>query len=114
MTMVINGTNGITFPSSTVQGDAGVGYGQTWQNVTGSRTASTNYTNSTTKPILVSITSTSTSGPTVGGIVDGVTVAVSQNYLAGYTISCNIMFLVPVGSTYSAVITGTAAWVELR
>lgn len=65
MAMTLGGTTGITWPSTTVQGDAGIGFGQTWTNVTSSRALSTTYTNSTGKSIQVAWTSTSGNNPTV-------------------------------------------------
>jgi hypothetical protein len=53
MSITLDGTNGITFPSSKVQSDAGIGYGQTWQNVLSSRALNVVYTNSTGRPIMV-------------------------------------------------------------
>lgn len=45
-------------------GDPSIGWGQTWQDVTGSRAVATSYQNTTSRPIMVSIeASTSVEGP---------------------------------------------------
>jgi hypothetical protein len=91
--------------------DGGVGYNQTWQDVTGSRAANTDYTNSTTKPIMVNVyrANSNTNGDF---IVDGVTVATinpSMDPSSGQTIS----ILVPIGSVYKFT-QSFLFWVELR
>lgn len=117
MTIALDGSNGITFPSTSVQGDAGTGYGQTWQSVTGSRTSGTTYTNSTTKPIFVSISGQGNStGGSITVVVAGVTIAIttySTNF-GGPPISTS--FIVPVGATYVVTLVSitTAVWAELR
>lgn len=85
-----------------------LGVGQTWQNVSGSRVSGTTYTNSTGRPILVSV------GATIwlaSAIVDGVSVAVT-----GTSNVVNVSFVVPAGSTYSATIGSGSinVWAELR
>lgn len=94
-----------------------VGVGQTWQNVTSSRALSTNYTNSTGKPIQVSVTIYQADGG-VSFVVDGVTVAQSGQTGGGGNDIHNVSIIVPNGSVYSASrLTGTSssfAWVELR
>lgn len=91
----------------------GIGVGQTWQNVSGSRTSGTTYTNSTGKPITVicgqsGSGSASTLTVTVGGVSFG-----GQSTLSGGTII--LSFVVPNGATYSATL-GVAftIWMELR
>lgn len=99
-----------------------LGEGQTWQNVTGSRTAGTNYTNSTGRPILVSITSaTATSGyGYLTLVIDGITV---QNYTfssGGVNFGACVSSVVPAGSVYSITNSfgsaggGVSVWAELR
>ena len=84
-----------------------IGVGQTWQNVAGSRSSGTNYTNSTGKPIMVSITSIGTARITVGGVVaaqSGINNATSQ-----------ICVIVPNGTTYSLNAGAPIGlWAELR
>lgn len=86
----------------------GLGIGQTLQNVTGSRSSGTTYTNSTSSPILVLITG---SGGGSNYTVGGVTISGGQTGSTGYNFVTT--FIVPAGQTYSY--TGTInAWAELR
>ena len=95
-----------------------LGYGQTWQNLTGSRLPSTTYYNTTGKPIEVSAqvqTSTNTVG-TLTATVNGIQVALSAiaasvaNYAGGVT------FIVPPSASYSVASTygSITTWAELR
>jgi hypothetical protein len=88
-----------------------IGWGQSWTDVTASRAASTNYTNSTGKPIMVSIYRSANDGTsaidlTVGGVV---VATVNPDVNDGSTAAA----IVPNGATYSF---GGAftRWVELR
>jgi len=83
----------------------GLGYGQTWQNVTASRASGTIYYNTTGKPIhLVACWSAGGSGLTVNGSL------IQPNTV--YNI-CNAV--IPVGASYSVVYGGTLTyWNELR
>jgi hypothetical protein len=82
-----------------------IGQGQTWQNVAGSRANGTTYTNSTGKPIMVSLTVIGTGTITVDGVVaamSGVNNAVN-----------NLGAIIPNGSSY--IVAGyTMYWAELR
>ena len=109
---------------STIQGIGGqaltalssLGYGQTWQDVTGSRTSGTTYTNSTGKPIVFNVTGAAgalSSGVTL--VVAGVTVCSwsSSDPVNGSTIGASAV--VPSGATYSATTVGALSrWTELR
>ena len=96
----------------------GLGIGQTWQSVTGSRTNGTTYTNSTGKPILVNVCASCSDldgGLTV--TVDGVLVGFSygqQDNGSGLWQN-TITFIVPNLKSY-VVLGGSviAFWVELR
>ena len=80
-----------------------LGVGQSYVDVTSSRSSGTTYTNNTGKPILVIVN-------TYGGtsIVDGVTLRYKGNDTEG-----DWSFIVPSGSTYS--VTGNIrSWAELR
>lgn len=96
-----------------------LGVGQTWQDVIGSRTSGTTYTNSTGKPILVSVSGT-TAAAAAGGIsatVAGVVVATSTVYGPGASYQPSVAFIVPNGATYSATYSGSGSittWAELR
>lgn len=98
---------------SLIQGSGGqaltamssIGYGQTWQNLTGSRTGGTTYYNTTGKPIQVMIVNSSTNN----------VVTINGTSLAGANLTTNvcISFIVPDGQSYS--VSGTFfAWSELR
>lgn len=91
--------------------DSAIGIGQTWQDVTASRSAGTTYTNTTGRPIQVAVgfIFTSTTARSYHISIDGLTIPINT---AGPT-----DVVIPNGSTYSAVISGTAsiaAWWELR
>ena len=113
---------------STIQGKGGqalaamssLAYGQTWQNVTGSRAASTTYYNTTGKPIYVSITGSATSAAstfsaTLNGVSDILRGSIGSNTLNS---DLSIQFIVPPSGTY---LLGTrnggstiGTWYELR
>lgn len=95
------------------------GQGQTWQNVTGSRALATTYTNTTGRPIVISIGNTSAAGGnnywsiSVNGSVWGYT---SASVAAASPLVGN--FIVPVGASYAVTnASGTTTlgfWNELR
>lgn len=104
---------------STIQGAGGnaltamssLGYGQTWQDVTGSRATSTTYYNTTGKPILVNIHNEASGVATTLGI-NGVTV---QKGYSSASAHASLTGIVPPNGSYST--TGTlssAIWTELR
>jgi hypothetical protein len=97
--------------SGTNTGDAAlaIGVGQTWQDVSGSRVQNTNYTNSTGKPIMVSIITASGSFDVDAILVDGVPVGSESND----GLASN-QFIVPNGSVYRIINSGIVAWSELR
>lgn len=88
------------------------GISQTWQNVTGSRALGTNYTNTTGKPIMVSVY-TSQSAGTTDIVVDGV-VAARANASTGAE-GVNAAAIVPPGAVYSVSTANPLGyWAELR
>jgi len=114
---------------STIQGMGGqalaamssLGYGQTWQNVTGSRVSGATYYNTTGKPILVVVTITQAGGNTIltgTPIVGGVTLTTSGIF--GGTGIANVgiplTFIVPPGQSYSFTVANGSitGWSELR
>lgn len=109
-------SNGTTWTSVA---QAGLGYGQTWQLPT--RAAGTTYTNSTGRPILISIVfSQAISGSgsctvTIGGVI-----AYSSSYstaASGGNQPIAISLIVPDTATYVAAVTGNTSigyWAELR
>jgi hypothetical protein len=107
---------------STIQGQGGqalasmssLGYGQTWQVVTGSRASATTYYNTTGKPIAVFVATANASGPnqiwTVNGVSLGTLMSVAS---ASGTWNCSL--IIPAGQSYLVSITGSiGSWVELR
>lgn len=106
-------------PTATTSGQAVnfsqvLGVGQTWQDVTASRTAGVTYTNSTGKPIQIAITTTSNpTGHTQtlnvnSGIFGYHATSVGSNFSA---------YIIPNNATYSITIDGGAVlnkWQELR
>jgi hypothetical protein len=114
-------SNGTTWESATPAG--GIGIGQTWQNVTGSRALGTTYTNSTGKPILVNVVQYNggANGVFITLTIDGVMVDRDGGWPGGGNpMYANVSGIVPNGSTYSAAATGGNAtgslnnWAELR
>jgi hypothetical protein len=107
---------------STIQGAGGqalasmssLGYGQTWQNVTGSRALGTTYYNTTGKPIVAQILFV----PTVagnGGVMTIGGVSLSQTTQVPLSAGTAGTFVIPAGASYVA--SGSVAlsnWVELR
>lgn len=93
-----------------------IGVGQTWQDMTGSRSIGTTYTNSTGKPIQVAISGNTTSGT--------VTRFYINSALAGHDSGNNGVlnqwsYIIPNGATYEVDYTtgGTyvmSTWMELR
>jgi len=93
----------------------GIGYEQTWQDLTASRSAGVTYTNTTGKPIFISVSSSSeTAGMQITISVDGIII---QNELQNDATSkrMNVSGLVPNNSTYAVTLNvGTVDWKELR
>ncbi len=92
---------------------AGLGVGQTWQNLSGSRSLGTTYYNTTGKPIQIEVNFNATSANaaasiTVGGVVAASTTIASWN-------QC-LTVCVPAGATYVASSASVALkyWAELR
>jgi len=98
--------------------NVGIGVNQTWQDVTASRAIGTTYTNSTGKPILVSMTFSCNVANTVQGLtINGVVVYCSGiQSVAGQPTGFTL--LVPNGATYVTVTNGGTmtkiTWTELR
>lgn len=110
---------------STIQGIGGqalaafssLGYGQTVQNVTGSRALSTTYYNTTGRPIFINVSVTTATSPTaVGFVVNGVMAYGSTNGSGGAGSPSYVCGIVPPGGSYSAVLSaGTIqSWIETR
>lgn len=97
----------------------GIGEGQTWVDVLASRANATNYTNNTSKPIMVNFGIASTNGfnkirATVGGVLVASHDEVTPSSTSG---GGSVSFIVPVGATYNITCSGTFSrlfWAELR
>jgi len=101
---------------SLVQGAGGqnlvmgtLGFGQTWQDLTASRAATTTYYNTTGRPIMISIYETSNSPQTI--TVNGVIVARGQ-YYTNSSVSGQLSTIVPPSASY--VVSNMTNWAELR
>ena len=111
-----NGTNWVS------SAQAGLGYGQTWQNVTSSRALGTTYTNSSGKPIQVNAWTTANGSPTgntdITITVSGTAVAFNSSYhgTAAGNWSPFVSAIVPVGATYTVTADtySSFTWMELR
>lgn len=97
----------------------GIGVGQTWQNVTGSRALNTTYTNTTGRPIMISIYCAGQPNNCewellVGGVQLGHQGVIS---VASAAMRATMSAIVPAGSTYRAnniSNAGLQSWAELR
>ena len=94
----------------------GIGFNQTWQDVTSSRSAGVTYTNTTNKPIVLSIVHTSINGTAITSLtVSGIEVTRQQPDGAGlYTYKQQV--IVPKDATYLFTLgSGSISyWRELR
>lgn len=111
---------------SWVTQESGVGYNQTWQDVTSTRTLETEYANTTGKPILVSATiEVDTYGDYVIATVGAVEIARDRDNGSANAdaVWLNVNFLVTAGSTYQLNVFDTSnnttsatvvSWAELR
>ena len=115
MAITLNGTSGVTYPAGSTATVAGVGDGQTWQNVLASRARGTNYTNSTGKPIQVCISAQNISAQAMTLTVDGVVAARAS--LQGTSGEVNLSAVVPAGAVYRMDNSASGTihqWAELR
>jgi len=99
-----------------------IGVGQTWQDVTASRAIGTTYTNSTGRPIMVSVSASGNGGfiqAILIGQISGVTVISNgaNSGTAGGATYASFTLIVPSGSSYNAT-NGNGCtlqtWFELR
>ena len=102
-------------PSSaaTIAQSTDLGVGQTWQNVTGSRSSGTTYTNNTGKPIMIAVTS---SGGSSGFslYIDNMLIVTNYSTYNSGGPSHGITAIIPNGSTYRATGGSLVNWAELR
>ena len=102
------GGNALTAMSS-------LGYGQTWQDVTGSRAVTTTYYNTTGRSIFWSLCATMANGSPASLTINGV----STNLTSAFTTNAQSQgtFIVPPGGSYSLSSTNVSSifkWLELR
>lgn len=92
------------------------GVSQTWQNVISSRVAGVTYTNTTGKPIMVSISNASNPYQVFNLFVNGVQVAYSNSGGGSYSQVGLITAVVPHGAAYYAAVPvgNISNWFELR
>lgn len=95
----------------------GIGIGQTWQDVTVSRSSGVQYTNTTGVPIGIALSFTNGSAATAGVniTVNGLNVLTPSTTSSTYAFTSNV--IVPDGNTYTVTVTGTMSidqWSELR
>jgi hypothetical protein len=93
---------------------ASFGYGQTVQNVTGSRALVTTFYNTTGKAILVSVTGTAAVGANINITVSGVVVALSSPNAPTNSCVPWVCAIVPPGAPYSVNGTSISVWAEFR
>jgi len=108
---------------STLQGAGGnaltsmssLGYGQTYQDVSGSRSDNTTYYNTTGKPIGISVQAGAATNNRLSIYVDGVNVAETYNIDAS-SHNPGLTATIPVNSNYKVTATSTtySRWYELR
>jgi hypothetical protein len=109
-----DGTNWTSAAPVTVSG-LGLN-GETWHNVTGSRSSGTTYTNSYSYPIAVSASGTAANGsPSITIVVNGVTVSYFNWQFNGAGAVSGGFTIVPAGATYSLTFNGSGIgnWAEL-
>ena len=106
-------SNGTTWISAAIPNNS-IGVGQTWQNLTGSRSLNVTYTNSTGKPIMFSVSCAGGGSSQFQLEVNGVTISTQR----ADDLNGNLSAIVPVGATYMAkTASGSSAltlWTELR
>ena len=105
-------SNGTTWASSTLKG-LGFG-GETWHDVSSSRSSGTPYTNSNGYPIMIAVSTSNSTAQGVTIVVGGVTVSSTIGGGSGYTQGVMGTAIVPTGSTYSVTYYGVSPkWTEL-
>ncbi|ABC76443.1 hypothetical protein [Syntrophus aciditrophicus] len=92
-----------------------LGYGQTWQNVTASRSVNTTYYNTTSRPIMLSVTSSGGSPTlTMELYINGELMQRPSVSGTGVTTQMFVSAIIPSGASYKVAAGGVAYWLELR
>lgn len=106
--------NTVTDQAGTGRASAGqFGFGQTWQNVTGSRALGVTYTNTTNQTILFSVQCSIASGGSMNISVNSNVIRACSNG-GGGSATFSLDAPVPPGATYSASGGTLSSWTELR
>lgn len=99
---------------STQLNNTNLGQNQTVQDLTATRALGVTYTNTTGKPIAVSVRVTGGASVIATGTVNNIPFAY-QNTTASMTGSVGLFFIIPVGGTYSVTSNATLTWwAEMR
>ncbi|MDZ4034069.1 hypothetical protein U0868_21180 [Kluyvera ascorbata] len=99
---------------STQLNNTNLGQNQTVQDLTATRALGVTYTNTTGKPIAVSVRVTGGASVNATGTVNNIPFAY-QNTTASATGSVGLFFIIPVGGTYSVTSNATLTWwAEMR
>jgi hypothetical protein len=115
--LISDGTRWVTNTTSQIfSGINALGGTQLWSNVTASRAINTSYTNSTGKPIVVSVIVLANSSTTIASNVGDINIA---NTALTNAIRTTIQTIVPSGNTYmiftpNISATSVSSWTELR
>lgn len=119
-TLTVSSISSITFPDGKVQNSSAIGYGQTYNNVIASRVAGTTYTNSTGRPIFVTVSAYCNAGGyiSMSEYVNGSVIAAQQGVSGSWNPWVSGFFIVPNGATYQITLTsnttyGFIYWSEL-
>jgi len=112
--VALNGSNQLPAVSGALLTNlpaSGVGIGQTWTNVTSSRSLGSTYTNSTGNPIMVIVT--------FSGALYGSTLTIGGNTISSFNSGSSgyqfpVTFIVPNSVTYSLSGGSVGSWWELR
>ena len=118
--LAVSGTTTLSTPLPVASGGTGtttggLGVGQSWSDVSGSRAANTTYTNSTGKPIQVNVWGGGGNGLIVTLTIGAVLVATSGGDGAVSYHDCFVSAIVPAGATYIVQNNGNSLnWAELR
>lgn len=95
---------------------SGIGVGQTWQNLIGSRSNNVTYTNSTGDPIMVTVSGSFAASNSCYFYINGNSVAFASNQFGDRTGNIfQASFIIPDGDTYKFYATSSISyWWELR
>jgi hypothetical protein len=94
---------------------ASLGFGQRWQNLSGSRTPGTTYYNTTGRPIYIAISALSAGTDSSASISVNGAVVIQQFVRGPYNEGASVSAVIPPGASYTASATAIlSSWFELR